>query len=89
LVFLVELDDPDASMWRLLFRLKIKFAYLPHRNFLAAEEEDVNLLLHVAWLLHINVVVEEVFDGGDESKRLQLLTVSEFVLAGLSSSVLS
>lgn len=62
--------------------------YFPHWDFLVAEEEDVNLLLHVSGLLHVHVVVEEVLNRGDESQRLQLLTVSEFVLTGLSSTVL-
>jgi len=55
---------------------------------MVAEEEDVNLLLHVSGLLHVNVVVEEVLNRRDDSQRLQLLTVSEFVLTGLSSTVL-
>ena len=65
-----------------------RMPYLPHRDFLVAEEEDVNLLLHVGWLLHVHVVVEEVLNRSNESERLQLLTVGEFVLTGLNSTVL-
>ncbi len=52
------------------------------------KEEDVNLLLHVSRLLHVYVVVKEVLDRRDESQRLQLLTVGEFVLTRFYSTVL-
>ena len=52
------------------------------------KEEDVNLLLHVSRLLHVYVVVKEVLDRRDESQRLQLLTVGEFVLTRFDSTVL-
>ncbi len=42
--------------------------YLPHRNVVAAEKEDVNFTRHVSRLFLEDVVVEEMFNGRDNSQ---------------------
>ena len=64
-VVLLDLDDPHAAV-RGLF---------PHRHLRVAEEEDVDLAGHLARLLQVHVVVEEVLDRRNLAERLQLVLV--------------
>ena len=59
--------------------------YLPHGNKVVSEEVKVDLPWHLARLLHVDVVVEEVLKGWHLPKRLQLVTIVHlFLLARLA-----
>ena len=59
-----------------LIRINSSLTYLPHRNFLVAEEVNVNLTRHVRRPLQVNVEVEKVLDCRNLTERLQLIFVA-------------
>ena len=55
-------------------------SYLPHWDFLLAEEKNVDLSGHLRRPLEENIEVEEVFHRRDQAQRLQLLAVGLLLL---------
>ena len=66
IIVLFDLIDPGAPLRR----------FFPHGHLAVPEEENVDLARHLSGFLHVDVIVEEVFDGGDLAERLQLIAVA-------------
>ena len=92
-VSLLDFQYHNTTIWWLLFTTKSKvlkicilcyhlsFTYLPHRHKILSKEEDINLSWHLRWLLHVNIVVEKVFNRWYDTQRLQLVSITFFDLS--------
>ena len=61
--------------------------YFPHRDLSLPEEEEVDLARHVAGLLHVDEVLEELFDGGDHAHFLETVAVARLLRLILHGSL--
>ena len=54
--------------------IKDGLTYFPHRHQSVSEKVDVNLAWHLGGLLHVDIEVEEVLEGGHAAEGLELVS---------------
>ena len=86
-VLLLDLEDDDASLRRILIKEKKKikidkyeFTYFPHGHKWISEEVNVDLSRHLRRLLHVHIIVEEVLESGHFTECLELVAIALHLL---------
>jgi hypothetical protein len=47
IILLLDLGDPDATVWRVLYSHHLDRLYLPHGDLMFSEEKEINLSRHL------------------------------------------